>query len=119
MAKTGGFHPVTKKEEFYESKPFRLYDTQGYEISKKNDLKATVRKISNLIESKNKENNPDKFIHCIWYCVSGTRFEKDEENVINKLLDMYPDKNMPIIIIYLRALVTEWVNNIKKGIKKD
>ena len=35
VAKTGGFHPVTKKEEFYESKPFRLYDTQGYEISKK------------------------------------------------------------------------------------
>ena len=117
VSKTGGFRPVTKENCWYEAKNLRLCDTQGYEISKKNNLDIVLQNIKNIIKKSKENKNPDEFIHCIWYCITGTRFEEDEENAIRSLLDIYEDKSMPIIIVYLRATSEEWVNNMKYGIE--
>jgi len=118
VSKTGGFRPVTNENSWYEAKNLRLCDTQGYEISKKKNLDIVLKNIKNIIKKSKESKSPDEFIHCIWYCITGTRFEEDEENAIKSLFDIYEDKSMPIIIVYLRATSEEWVNNMKNGIEK-
>ena len=54
-----------------------------------------------------KSGQSDKFVHCIWYCVTGTRFEEDEELAIGKLLKIYEDKCLPLIIVNLRVVCSE------------
>ena len=84
---------------------------------KKNNLDIALGNIKKLIEDAKNNKNPDEFIHCIWYCITGTRFEPDEELAVRKLLESYPDKCMPLIIVYLRAISKQWVNNMKNGIE--
>ena len=91
---------------------------KGIEISKDNSISAIIKNIQNLIETSKMSGNPDKFVHCIWYCVTGTRFEQDEEEAVRKLIEIYPDKSLPLIIVYLRAVSSEWVKNMKKGIEE-
>ena len=42
----------------------------------------------------------DGFIHCIWYCLTGTKFNDDDKNAINQLLNLYDYDCLPIIIVY-------------------
>ena len=117
-ANTGGFRPVTKEIAYYESESLRLFDTQGTELSKDNNIDSTLRKVNDLIKVSKESQDPDWFIHCIWYCVSDTRFEEVEEKPIEALLKCYEDESMPIIIVYLRALIPRWINDMKYGIEQ-
>ena len=77
QAESGMIKPTTKSFNIYESKKIsniRLIDSRG--IEKGNyDIKAFVKEITNYVESQQLKGNPDNFIHCIWYCITGTRFE--------------------------------------------
>ena len=116
VAETGGFRPVTKETKYYEANSLRIFDNQGYEISKNSNLDIILERIKELINKSKNNEDPDWFIHCIWYCITGSRFEEDEEKAIGKLLEMYEDKSLPIIIVYLKATCKKWVNDMKKGI---
>ena len=116
VAETGGFRPVTKETKYYEANSLRIFDNQGYEISKDSNLDIILERIKLLINKSKNDEDPDKFIHCIWYCITGSRFEEDEEKAIGKLLDCYEDKSLPIIIVYLKATCKQWVNDMRNGI---
>ena len=118
IAKTGGFRPMRHTGTWHEIGSLKIYDNKGIEISKDNSINAILKNIQNLIEASKMSGNPDKFVHCIWYCVTGTRFEEDEEEAVRKLIEIYPDKSLPLIIVYLRAVSTEWAKNMKKGIEE-
>ena len=118
IAQTGGFRPMRHIGKWHEIGSLKIYDNKGIEISKDNSISAIIKNIQNLIETSKTSGNPDKFVHCIWYCVTGTRFEQDEELAIGKLLEIYPDKSLPLIVVYLRAVCSEWGKNMKKGIEE-
>ena len=77
MAKSEMTKPTTKTFNVYESNKIpnlRLIDSRG--IEKGNyDVKTFVKEITNYIEAQQLNGNPDNFIHCIWYCTTGNRFE--------------------------------------------
>jgi len=59
----------------------RIYDTRGIEKGKYNIYKASEdikEKISELIN----ENNPDEYIHCIWYCIKAIQIDLQMKNLI-------------------------------------
>ena len=116
IAETGGFRPMRHLGTWHEIGSLRIYDNQGIEISKYNTIDNVITNIKEIVDDAKKSGQPDRFVHCIWYCVTGTRFEEDEELAVGKLLDIYEDKCMPIIIVYLRAVSSEWVKNMKNGI---
>ena len=116
IAETGGFRPMRHSGTWHEIGSLRIYDNQGIEISKYNTIDNVITNIKEIVDDAKKSGQPDRFVHCIWYCVTGTRFEEDEELAVGKLLDIYEDKCMPIIIVYLRAVSSEWVKNMKNGI---
>ena len=83
-----------------------LLDTRGIELSNNYNIDIAMKDIKTFIEERNslKTNNPDKFIHCIWYLVTGNRFEDSEGNYIKELKRVYSNFGLPIIFVYTQAI---------------
>ena len=83
-------------------KGIRFYDTEGISLS--NEMNKCTESINKFINNQVLTNNPDLFINCIWYCVNGERFEEKELEFIKNLMDIYTDDNLPIVIVYTKAV---------------
>lgn len=106
---------ITKKFHSYLSNPdcyFRLTDSKGFEEKDNQDLKQ----IKNFINDKLSQDN-DGFIHCIWYCIEGTRFCNEDKERIKQLLEMYEYDCLPIIVVYTNALDEEQGNEVINRLK--
>ena len=111
--------PVTKKFEFYSSEkiPFlSLTDSRGIEKNEAFGVNSIYNLIKKYIETKIEENDPDKFIHCIWYCWTGTRLEDSEFEVLKKLSEQYTLSKLPIIIVYTQATNEDSIKKAKEHI---
>ena len=71
----------------------RLIDSRGIEIGSHN-INQVIDSVTNHIEDIAKEGNPGKFIHCLWYCIASnsSRVEREEEEAIKQLKDIYEEK---------------------------
>ena len=58
----------------------------------------------NFFKSQLDSENPDLFIHCIWYCITGTRLEPIERDTLKELSKIYQSNSIPIIIVYTQAV---------------
>lgn len=101
----------------------KLVEFRGIGFDEKSDPETigqkTVKYIQNHIKSKEK-NNYNDFVHCIWYCVTDSRFQKSEIAVLKKLKQVYEDKNiMPIIVVYTKAVDDELANKMHDYINKQ
>ena len=94
--------PCTMETKCYESKKYnfiRLYDTRGIEISKNFDIEKLFDETLKDIKEKCEKNEPNDLIHCLLYCFSGTRFEREEAEIIAKLRKIYEGKKLSIILV--------------------
>ena len=120
MAKSEMTKPTTKTFNVYESNKIpnlRLIDSRGIEKGDY-DVKTFVKEITNYVEAQQLNGNPDNFIHCIWYCITGNRFEDIEEETLKVLSSIYDDAKLPIIVVYTQAIIPAYYNGIKKEIEK-
>ena len=112
--------PTTKDFKTYESNKIqniRLIDSRGLEKGNYN-VDALVKEITNYIEDQELKGNPDNYVHCIWYCITGTRFEDIEEETLLKLSSIYDDSKLPIIVVYTQAIIPAYYDAINKEINK-
>ena len=63
--------PCTQGIKYYESQNIRLWHTQGIELTENNNLDQVIKNTKELILKNNNLGDPDKYIHCIWYCTTG------------------------------------------------
>ncbi len=116
-AKTQTTDPCTMGEPtFYESNkiPFlRLADSRGIEKDKYG-VEEVVKSTENFVNSQIKLQDPDKFVHCIWYCVTGTRLEEIEVKSLKRLAALYDNDKLPIIVVYTQGSYSKFYNDIKK-----
>ena len=117
VSKESGFRPETMENKPFEGNILRLWDTQGIESNDEINAQKIVDNAKQLIKE-SEQKGPDWFIHCIWYCVTGYRFENVEENAIKDLIQSYEDDKLPLIIVYTHALSPEGVDKLKNGIKQ-
>ena len=120
LAKAKLSKPTTKTFKVYESSiipNIRLIDSRGIEKGDYN-IDEVVKEITNYVESRELAGNPDDYIHCIWYCITGTRFEDIEEETLSKLSSIYDDSKLPVIVVYTQAMVPDYYNAIKEDVKK-
>ena len=102
-ARTGDGKPITQEFEEFTSdkrKGLRFIDSKGIEMGEHN-INAVFNSAKQLIEKKAREGDPDKLVHCIWYCFksSDLLFEDVEKNTLSLLMNQYDDNNLPIIIV--------------------
>ena len=92
---------IPKPYESEKAKGIRIWDSRGIENGKYN-LETAFKDIRNTIDCLIKKNDPDKFIHCIWYCIRSNRFTEEEaENLIN-CYNSYIEK-LPIIVVFTQS----------------
>ena len=119
-AKTGDGKPITQEFEEFTSdkrKGLRFIDSKGIEMGEHN-INAVFNSTKELIEKKAREGDPDKLIHCIWYCFksSNLRFEKVEKETVTLLMNQYDDNNLPIIIVITQNYDDEATETMTKFI---
>ena len=120
--KTGFGAPQTQNIEFNSSEqvPFlRLVDSKGIEKENSGGVDPTFESIKNFIDFQLETNNPDNFIHCIWYCWTMTRLENVEINLSKKLSQHNFLDKLPVIIVYTNAISPEDVEKAKEYIKSE
>ena len=96
--------PCTMETKCYENDFIRIYDTRGIEISKDFDIEKVFNEALKDIKDKYEKNEPDELIHCLLYCFTGTRFEREEGEIIVKLRKTYEGNKLPIILVLTQDL---------------
>ena len=122
------FNTTIPNENFesYESKRvphLKLVKFKGIGLDKDSDPEIIGEKALKCIQNeiKNKEKKDyNNFFHCIWYCISGTRFEESEKKLLEKLNKAYNNKKiMPIIVVYTQNVDNNLSDQMEKYIKDE
>ena len=102
-AKTGNGKPITQNfDEFTSNKRkyLRIIDSKGIEMGDHN-INTVFNSAKELIEKKARAGDPDKLLHCIWYCFKSDilRFEDIEKDTVSLLMNQYGNNDLPVIIV--------------------
>ena len=119
-AKTGTGNFVTENIKTYQSQalPYiKLVDTRGIELSSGFGANEILNMAKGYISQQYKSNNPNNFVHCIWYCITGNRFEQVEIDFLNALRNSYSDNSLPILVVYTQATDKNTIAEMQKYIK--
>ena len=121
--KTGYGNIVTLKIEFICSEKIdflRCADSRGIEVGQYG-IDSVQTDAEKFIDEQLKTNNPDLYIHCIWYCTIplSDRFQNDEIKLLENLGKKYSMKDIPIIIVGTKAYVEESNINFKKSMENN
>lgn len=107
MAETGIGKPVTDQIQKIEipNFPLAIYDTPGLELGGENSTNMLLKGVVKEMEQGARSGDPNKAIHCIWYCVSSTshRFEKSEIDFLDEFLDQAHTYSVPVIIVLTQS----------------
>ena len=109
------------KEDFVEykneeEKEIQLIKYRGIGYDDNNDPEIIKDKTVGFIKARSNTNNPNDFIHCIWYCIVKGRIEEVEIKYLKMLKKVYENDCIPIIIVYLQGNIPE---KIKKEIEEE
>lgn len=105
VAQTGfGTEGTTKRLEIFENEeiPFRIIDTVGFEPSLVKELRAinSVRKWS---RQTTKDENEDRKINVIWFCIDGTAGKLFEKTIKSLLRATSMWKTVPIGVVITKS----------------
>ena len=109
LAPTGFGRPCTsnekpKKYEYNTHDDLVLFDSRGIEIDPNYGVDANYDKIKNFINEQFEMNEP---LDAIWYCITGTKIEDVEIELIKKLQSLYKDDSLTAIIVYTQSYFEE------------
>jgi len=121
LAETGFGSPITmnekpKKYEYHTHTDLELYDSRGIEIDPNYGVEINYNKIQNFINEQFQKNEP---LDAIWYCITGTRMEDVEIELINKNPeDYYPTNKDILLYTNYHSKVPAQKRNISKNLEK-
>ncbi len=122
LADVGVGKPVTSDIRKYEKEgyPLSIFDTPGLELSGENAVEQLLSDIKKTVSEGLKTGDPNKAIHCIWYCVStpSHRFEDAEKCFINRLAAEIECK-LPILIVLTQSYSKADAKALKTEIEKE
>ena len=100
---------------------FRLIKVKGIGYESDITTEETKKNIKNYIDDLINDNkiNYNNIIHCIWFFVSGPRFQTPEKNLFYSLKEIYKDNIMPIILVYTDVEDTDDAEKMKEYIRKE
>ena len=120
-AKEGGSEPCTMgAPKYYGSTQitYRIADSRGIEKSKDYGIDEVTKDVKEFIEKQLLTKEPDNYVHCIWYCITGSRFEEVEKETLETLSSVYDDNKLPIIVVYTKAAFPFLYEEIQKKVKQ-
>ena len=121
--KTSNRKPETMLTEYISSDKIdflRCGDSRGIELGKFG-IESVQEEAEKFIDEQLKTNNPDLYVHCIWYCTIPItdRFQDDECKLLENLGNKYSMKEIPIIIVGTKANSKQSYTNLKQNIEDN
>ena len=120
-AKEGEAEPCTMgSPKYFDSKKvnfIRLGDSQGIEKGSYG-IESVVKDVKNFIEAQLLTKDPDRYVHCLWYCITGARFEDVEKQSLEELARIYDNNTLPIIVVYTKAMMPNLYKPIEAKVKE-
>jgi predicted GTPase len=119
-APTGTGKYITTEISDYRSNkiPYlRLIDTRGIELNVNYGAEAIKNDATNYIRDQLNTNDINNFVSCIWYCITGNRFQQVEIDLLNALRSSYGDNTIPIIVVYTQAVDKKAITEMEQYIK--
>ncbi|MGN0482091.1 MAG: YcjF family protein [Lachnospiraceae bacterium] len=119
IAKTGIGTPVTEEGsvKWYEKKdfPLRIYDTIGLELDEEKRNRS-LEMIKKVCQDSKKSNDPDRFIHAMWYCVASDcdRLEQYEADYINSV-----SEEVDVVLVITKSYRKKHSERLVRAIEKD
>ena len=77
---------------------FRFFEMKGFN-NKRYKFDDLIKDVDNLINNQISKKDPDKYIHCIWYCFNHDTFNEEEFKYINDLKENYKGEKIPVCFI--------------------
>ena len=119
---------IIKQDEYFsiyknDNTPyFRFVEFKGIGYDKKSDPNIIGTNIYNYIKNhiiSLKTDNYNDVVHCIWYCITGTRLDSTESQILKKLKKLYSVTEMPIIFVFTKTQDDTISNQMKEYIKEQ
>lgn len=101
----------------YRNNYLKLVDTRGLELENYPSEKL-VQDCIKYKDEQSRTNNYNDAIHCIWYCISGSRLESVEKNAIRQLRAIYGANEIPIIMVYTQSTDLKLIKARKKDVSE-
>jgi len=122
LAETGMGKPVTTHMRKITKKnyPLAIYDTRGFELGK--DAQDEVKKeVVDVIRKGIAENDVNKAIHCIWYCINtmSNRVEPEELKWIREFSKENQITQVPVFVILTQSLSKKKANEMRNIILNE
>ena len=106
---------IYSKENF----PIKIIEFKGLGYNENNNVEKIAQDAIKCInEQKEKNEDYNEYVHCIWYLISGERFSQIENDFLVKLRSSYQDLTIPIILVY-NLLSKESSLKMKKYIEEN
>ena len=102
-------------------KYLKLIEVKGIgfdEDSTPQNIQKNIKSYIDKLMSKNSQNYND-VIHCIWYCISGPRFEEGEIALFKELKKLYKETIMPMIIVFTKATDKSLAKKMEENLKNE
>ena len=93
-----------KKYEYNTHDDLILYDSRGIEIDPNYGVEINYNKIKKFINEQFQMNEP---LDAIWYCITGTKMEDVEIELVKKLRALYKDNSLSTVIVYTQSFFEE------------
>ncbi len=109
----------TKETKEYISNKYnfiKFIDTRGSELNDENNINVVLNNTLKYIDDILSEINPNNTIHCLFYCISGNRFQDIEKNFLLTLRKKYNNGKLPIILVYTQNLISQTFEKMKNYI---
>ena len=94
-----------------KNEKFRFYEMKGFN-ERRSKFETLIQDVNNLINNQFNKNDPDKYIHCIWYCFNHKNFNLDEVKYINELKSTFEREKIPICFISTITIDKNEASNI-------
>ena len=101
----------------YNNYQYTLFDTNGITNDGKDSIQNKTKNTLNEITERIKSKDPNKLIHCVWYCFQGSNIQPSDRDFIEKLLNIYTTYSIPIIFVHTQTVIKKKVYHVKKDLK--
>lgn len=122
LAETGMGKPVTTHMRKITKKnyPLAIYDTRGFELGK-NAQDEVKKEVVDVIRKGIAENDVNKAIHCIWYCINtmSNRVEPEELKWIREFSKENQITQVPVFVILTQSLSKKKANEMRNIILNE
>lgn len=101
-------------------KYLKLIEVKGIGYDEDSTPEKILQKIKTYIGNLKNSNsqNYNNVINCIWYCISGPRFEEGEEKLFQFLKELYEDNIMPLILVFTKTTDKSLAQKMKEKIEE-